>query len=258
MDVNNINLVGCFVLFGFILLCLIFLCTINVIAKRYLKGVTKQTNEEEELLPPGEETEDEMYLKLKKHSVQLEKLPQKPAAFQVLTKNDIISTIRSEGFKYSFAAEAIAVVSLKYVAEQKVLLGNVETISGLNILEASSPQEISFHVKIIPQNIFSRKTKWKSVKKEAVLLSFSMGPLDNLCSSSSLFFRLYGRKTVLSRPKCYGQFYIELDKFMKKASKVIFKKQFSPKGNWIDNAETHKIGQTSASINDVSTDSKKC
>ena len=208
------------------------------------------------MVKPGEETEDELYLQLKKPVSHSERLLQKTAAFAMLSESYVISTIRTEGFKDSFAAEAYANVSLKYMVKQNVLIGNIKTISELNMLEA--PQEICFHIKVMPKKRFSCKTKWKSVQKELLAITFSLGPVDkSSLSSSCLFFRLYGRKTLLSRAKCYGEFLIELKMVEEKTSEVIFQRRLCPKGSCINNIESHGISGSRLTIDDVSAESDK-
>lgn len=212
-----------------ILAFMVLLILINKILEKFLKGdyhskdYEIDDNEDTKLLI----TTDEMTSADTDHVI----------ADGIHPEHSIVSSLThadQKSFKNS-RSRAKLHVNLEYSTERKVIIGSILKIDEISTLDLN-PDEICFHVKIIPQSRKCRvKTKWKDADERILAFTFLLGPLKfDILPKSIICMRLYGRKKqCTSRCWCVGEALVPFSEITDSGNSGKFIKRVLPKSSLI-------------------------
>ena len=153
--------------------------------------------------------------------------------YKALSGETAMSRIEKEGFTHTFASHTKLKLTFEYSKTSSVIFGCVISIDGLSFVDMQScPDEICFHVKIVPNGRKHRsKTKWKDVSSKVLSLTYKLGPLSSkIDPESKICVRLYGkRKGLTSKSKCHGELFVRLSKVIESNGVLDITRRLLPK-----------------------------
>lgn len=115
----------------------------------------------------------------------------------------------------TFAENASLHLSVKYIESTDCIVGSIKRLQNINMNAKGCPKDVSFHLKLLPKGKYRMKTPWRVCGTEDLALTFTIGPVKTRqIIDSQLCVRLYGRMTKhkFSRPKCYGECMVKLNR----------------------------------------------
>ena len=119
----------------------------------------------------------------------------------------------------SFPMNREITITLKHMAKNKNILGNINTLKRLTgsrlDIPFSFPRQIQFHITIPRQNKNRVTTKWVDASTKTLAWCFVLGKLPRNLGGNrvEIRFRLYGKRGALGA-RCYGECFVVLEEVL--------------------------------------------
>lgn len=154
--------------------------------------------------------------------------------FECFTARTAQHRIKEEGFESPFASRARLKVTFELNQQSRMIIGCIKTIEGLEFEDddETDPDEICFHVKMIPKRRKQKTvTKWKDPKSNILSLTFLLGPFKkDINPRKKIRIRLYGRKKKFPYSSiCYGETFMLVSKIANNEGIITRYKRIHPR-----------------------------